>query len=65
VRWQQQHRVAIAAKVAIIRSNNRGEAFNPQSASVSAGGSNMVHQQREVFMVSISIAARWMNASDR
>ena len=33
VRWQQQHRVAI------IRSNNRGEAFNPLSASVSTGGS--------------------------
>ena len=36
--WQQQHRVAIATKVGIIRSNNRGETF-PLSASVSAGGS--------------------------
>jgi len=39
VLWQQQHRVAIATKVVIIRSNNRGETFNPLSASVSAGGS--------------------------
>ena len=39
VLWQQQHRVAIATKVVIIRSNNRGETFNPLSTRVSAGGS--------------------------
>ena len=48
----------------IIRSNKWGEAFKPLARPPQqAVQSNMVYQPQEVFLVSISIAARRINAN--
>jgi hypothetical protein len=60
----QRLHVEGSASPVIIESNKWGEAFKPLSRlPQQAVQSNMVYQPREAFLVSISIAARPINAN--